>query len=268
MSALVNHSTGEIVDTIGADAARRLTTEARNEFTSAADHFERGWAKVEQAVQGGGHLDLGYRSAGDYLHAEFDGVLSGLDVTARRIAVKTMTSWGLSTRAIAPVVAASFKTVARDAASPVSGDTPEPVAVTEADDKAERLADDVPVAIQPEGGQELASAVRAHPSSPKGAADADAGTCGATPPYRPPVTGIDGKTYAAPKQQAPASRRRPLPDAFFDAAYDLTKITERINRLVEDDRFPQNAEKVGAKHRADLLRAVELLSKALDHFSN
>lgn len=65
-----------------------------------------------------------------------------------------------------------------------------------------------------------------------------------------------GKPKAAP--------RRALPDQFFDAAYDLTKVAERIDRLVNDDRFPQNAEKVGAKHRADLLRAVELLSKALD----
>lgn len=65
-----------------------------------------------------------------------------------------------------------------------------------------------------------------------------------------------GKPKAAP--------RRALPDQFFDAAYDLTKVTERIDRLVNDDRFPQNAEKVGAKHRADLLRAVELLSRALD----
>lgn len=65
-----------------------------------------------------------------------------------------------------------------------------------------------------------------------------------------------------------ATPRRALTDQFFDAAFDLTKITERIDRLVNDDRFPQNAEKVGAKHRPDLLRAVELLSKALDRLTN
>ncbi len=58
--------------------------------------------------------------------------------------------------------------------------------------------------------------------------------------------------------------RRALTDQFFDAAYDLNKVTERIDRLTEDDRFPQNAEKVSAKHRTDLLRAVELLTRALD----
>jgi hypothetical protein len=70
------------------------------------------------------------------------------------------------------------------------------------------------------------------------------------------------KAGAAPR----TTHRRALPDQFFDAAYDLTKVTERIDRLVQDDRFPQNAEKVGAKHRADLLRAVELLTRALDNF--
>ena len=72
------------------------------------------------------------------------------------------------------------------------------------------------------------------------------------------------KSGAAPR----SAPRRALADQFFDAAYDLTKVSERIDRLVTDDRFPQNAEKVAAKHRDDLLRAVELLSKALDRLSS
>ena len=98
---VVNTETGEIVDTIGVTEARRLTTEAQNEFRSSRDHFDRAWSLIEEAVNGGGHIDLGYRSPSDYLHAEFDGVLSGLDVPSRRTAVRTMTEWGLSTRAIA-----------------------------------------------------------------------------------------------------------------------------------------------------------------------
>ena len=53
--------------------------------------------------------------------------------------------------------------------------------------------------------------------------------------------------------------RRPLTDQFFDAAYDLSKVTERLARLADDDRFPQNAEKVAAKHRGDLLRSIDAL---------
>ena len=85
------------------------------------------------------------------------------------------------------------------------------------------------------------------------------------------VTSTDGRSMPARRDAAApdaprATPRRALPDQFFDAAYDLTKVTERIDRLVADDRFPQNAEKVGAKHRVDLLRAVELLTRALDNF--
>lgn len=58
----VDTVTGEVVETIGEAEARRLTTEAQNEFRSSADHFGKGWAAIEEAVKGGGHLDLGYRS--------------------------------------------------------------------------------------------------------------------------------------------------------------------------------------------------------------
>lgn len=85
------------------------------------------------------------------------------------------------------------------------------------------------------------------------------------------ITGRDGKTYTPPVPKAPANvdaatgeiieptPRRPLTDQFFDAAYDLSKVTERLARLADDDRFPQNAEKVAAKHRGDLLRSIDAL---------
>jgi len=44
----------------------------------------------------------------------------------RRELVVSLASQGMSTRAIAPVVGASHKTIARDLSSPVSSDTPEP----------------------------------------------------------------------------------------------------------------------------------------------
>lgn len=59
-------------------------------------------------------------------------------------------------------------------------------------------------------------------------------------------------------------RRAPLPDAFWRATYDLTKVTERLGRLSEDDRFPQNAEKVATANRSDLLRASDLLHQVID----
>ena len=97
-----------------------------------------------------------------------------------------------------------------------------------------------------------------------------------------PVNGLDGKTYA-PKPDVirvdahtgevldaatvPAPRnppRRALTDQFFDAVYDLTKIADRIARLGDDDRFPQNAEKVAAKHRNDLIQARDALQGVIN----
>lgn len=60
------------------------------------------------------------------------------------------------------------------------------------------------------------------------------------------------------------TRRAPLPDAFWRATYDLTKVTERLGRLTQDDRFPQNAEKVATANRSDLLRASDLLHQVID----
>lgn len=58
------------------------------------------------------------------------------------------------------------------------------------------------------------------------------------PLERPDVQGIDGKSYQPPTPRTP--RRRPLPDAFKDAVWDLTKTIDRLDRLVQDDRFPAN----------------------------
>jgi hypothetical protein len=52
------------------------------------------------------------------------------------------------------------------------------------------------------------------------------------------VAGMDGKTYTRPQPQKP--RRRPLPDAYKDAVYDLQKSVERLERLHADDRFAGN----------------------------
>ncbi len=79
---------------------------------------------------------------------------------------------------------------------------------------------------------------------------------------RPAVTGIDGKTYAKAKPKKPV--RKPLADAFFRTAYDLGKKAESLHRLIEDDRWPQNAEKVATAHRNDLLGIRDLLEQVIN----
>jgi hypothetical protein len=71
-------------------------------------------------------------------------------------------------------------------------------------------------------------------------------------PNRPPAPSVRGASSAptarrtAPHPSPPPPAAPPLPESFWQAAYDLTKVTERIERLADDDRFPQNAEQVAA----------------------
>jgi hypothetical protein len=58
-----------------------------------------------------------------------------------------------------------------------------------------------------------------------------------------------------------------LPEAFRNASFDLLKAAEKLARLVDDDRFPRNAEQVGRTCRHDLLRATELLASVLGRVS-
>lgn len=247
---VVNHETGEIVETIGADEARRLTTEAQNEFRSGAAHTARAWELVEEAVMGGGHIDLGYRSPGDYLQAEFDGVLAGFNIAERRLAVRTMTGWGLSTRAIAKPLGVSNKTVHADLNSGVTPgntlQTPEPVEDGEADAGSGQTL---------QGDGDSASGE-----------DAPAPTEDPAPAPRPAVVGIDGKTYTRPEPKA--APRKALTDSFWTAAYDTRKKVESLHRLINDDRFPRNAEKVAANHRNDLLRIKDLLEQVINALPN
>lgn len=70
------------------------------------------------------------------------------------------------------------------------------------------------------------------------------------------------QTPAAARPPSPqsGSNRRPLPDAFRDAAYDLVKAAERVQRLADDDRFTRNAQQVSELSRGDLLRAADALA--------
>lgn len=58
-------------------------------------------------------------------------------------------------------------------------------------------------------------------------------------------------------------QRRPLPEAFDRAAADLVRAAEKLGRLVNDDRFPRNAEQAGRMTRHDLLHAADLLAMVI-----
>lgn len=101
------------------------------------------------------------------------------------------------------------------------------------------------------------------PATPEPASEVEPRFNGAPAPKPAPpkpITGIDGKNY--PKSSAP--RRPPLkPDAERSGS-ELLRSVERIQRVMDDDRFPANREQVAAALRGPLSHAIKALSGLLD----
>ena len=104
--------------------AARLTTKIQLRLGTIADSVELVVAMIEEARNGNAHTALGYRSWGEYVADKFGGTLGRLTKVQRLPLVELLASQGMSTRQIAPVVGAAFKTVARDLEAAVSNDTP------------------------------------------------------------------------------------------------------------------------------------------------
>lgn len=80
--------------------------------------------------------------------------------------------------------------------------------------------------------------------------------------------GVVNNLPAHEPQSPPKPRRTPLPDAFWRATYDLGKVTERLERLHEDDRFERNKNEVAARNRSYLVQAQERLAALLGDLPN
>ena len=87
----------------------------------------------------------------------------------------------------------------------------------------------------------------------------------ATKPERiDPTTGevLEG-TFPRPVLVAQTPRRRPITDAFWEAAYDLGKKAESLLRLVEDDRWTANRGAVADKNLAQMRETPNTLARVL-----
>ena len=229
--------------------ARRVTERIRAIAVTVKDQLEKLQTLLNEARDGEAWRVLGYASWTAYLTDVMGEQPLRLPRDERQQIVGYLAGEGMSSRAIAPIVGAGHVTVTRDIAR-VSNETPAPT-VDYVTDQAD--LDEAPE-LPDEGAPTPHDSGDAEPSE-------DEGLSLPSPSSRS-VTGLDGKQYARPEPQTP--RRAPLPDAFWRAAYDLTKVTERLGRLTQDDRFPQNAEKVATANRSDLLRASDLLHQVID----
>lgn len=237
-------------------SARRLTERIRLNVVAVRDGVEKLQALLEEAKEGNVHVALGYPSWPAYVADVMGDEPLRLSRDDRREIVDYLTGEGMSTRAIGHALGVNNATVKRDRDAGVAFATPA------ADQHV--YPQNAPTAVNRSTGEVIdAEAIK------------DTRPAAVVAPKT--VTGLDGKAYTdgrkytrpaltpqpQPAEPATPPRRRALTDAFFDAVYDLVKKAESVHRLVEDDRFPQNAEKVAAKHRNDLLRTRALIDQVL-----
>lgn len=111
---LVNTETGELIEPMDADAARRLTERIRIAAANYTDAKAKVLQLVDEAKAGGAHIALGYKSWTAYLSDVLSDEPLRLAREDRRELVTHLADQGMSTRAIAPIVGAHHTTVAAD----------------------------------------------------------------------------------------------------------------------------------------------------------
>lgn len=266
------------------DGARRITEEIRSLVVQTRGAIEQVQRLLTEAREGQAHVALGYAENEwtRYMKDLFANEPLRLPRDQRQELVGLLTGEGMSTRAIAGVTGTSHETARKDQVAGVKELTPEPSTLTDepgrvmkltgegsatdyrVDLETSRVSDDYLPDDAP--GEEVTTSTEAIAV----ADDAEEAPGGEVEPSLSPapsrpemVTSLNGVQQPRHKAEPKAPRRKALTDSFWKAAYDLGKRVESVHRLTEDDRFPQNAEKVAAAHRNDLLRYRDLLEQVI-----
>lgn len=239
---IIDHSTGEVLE-ISADDARRLTDKIRIAVEGV-------WHLIEEAYTTRAWSALGYKSWDDYCTREFGTSRIRLPREERPEVVASLRDAGLSLRAIASATGADVKTIRGDIAGVGISHTSLPTF-------AEHMANH-----QTSCGTSDITA----PQDPASAEGTTEGAGASEPPTpRPPVVGIDGKTYPATTRRQPA-RPRPIAETSLNtiesyadrAAREAKKLTADQIRRVK----PNAAEWIGGIRESievlsDLIRSLE-----------
>lgn len=212
--------------------------EAQIRVARVRAHVEQAWDDLIALHAERAWLSLGYESWDALCDAEFDGARIALPREDRREVVGQMREAGMSIPAIASATGASVGTIHNDLSELKGSGRDLPSEVTGLDGKTR------PAKVTTTTRQTEATKVEQ-------VVDTETGEV------------LDHTPEAAPSKPS-AAKRKPLPEQFSTAAHDLAKAAERIARLASDDRFPQNAEKVAAKYRSDLIRAIDALQGVLN----
>jgi hypothetical protein len=197
------------------------------------------WLLIQEAYTSRAWASLGYGTWDAYIEAEFGSTRLALPREERAETVQSMRQAGMSLRAIAAATGISPATAMRDAT--VSNETVAEIV---------GLNGQVYAASRPAPAQradDFSGADWIEPGADEDLLDlAEMETVTPTVTVRPPAS------TAEPAK----TKRRPLPEAFANAARDLKRAAEQLTRLRDDDRFTRNRDQ--AHHQMpDLITALE-----------
>lgn len=133
------------------EGAERLSSRISARLDGIADNYVAVMPLIREALNRNVYDVLGYASHGAYVKDRFGDALGKLGIELRREIVRELSSAGLSTRAIAPVVGVSDYTVRQDIAAGARSLAPETTPIHEpaviVDESTGEVIDDAPVTI-------------------------------------------------------------------------------------------------------------------------
>lgn len=234
----------EVVEPISVGDAKRLDQRIRLVVSTINDNLVKLYSLVEQARRGEIHRVLGYPAWTAYV-ADALKIDVRLDRHQRRELVGWLSGEGMSQRVIAEVVGVSKNTVTADL-SQIR--TPEPAR----DRDIENLVASGYFADEQDATEALAMADVPDNqfdqvlTEAREQGDLSRGNVARLCDERaqPKITGRDGKQYPAkppPPQDRSKPQRHPITDECRSLAGEIRRITNRINKLLDDDRFDRNA---------------------------
>lgn len=234
--------------------AQRLTQRIRLIASSVREGLWKLRNLVEEAKHSNVWQMLGYASWTAYLADTLGAEPMRLGRDERQELVGYLSGEGMSTRAIAPIVAVDQKTVVNDLRRGEENSSPEMADIVDP-----ATGEVIPLAFvnSTEGEFEVALAAARRESDlsqENVAAHLEAVTSSK------PVMGLDGKEYTAKQTR----RRSSLVDDARNAGWQIRKAAERVQRIDSDDRFARNRVEILAALRPHIDYAIEIYTQLLE----
>ena len=251
----------EVLPALDVDAARRLDGRIRRMSAATAEHFGKLFDLVTEARQGDIHLALGFTSWTAYLADALKELGTVVNAVERRQLVDWLAHQGMSERAMARALGCSQPTIHRDR---VAAQAQRQVIQNESPEEPEpgprllltvvRQSETAPLSPRQEQG--LSESLRQNREKISAIIEAEK--------YPPITTGLDGKQYKNQGDVVRDIKRRqePISKPFSRVTSELTRATERLDRLRQDERFKRNTETLRQRY-GDLMRARDAIDRTL-----